>query len=116
MNCDGYLDLSLLTVAGAENVYSTFALWNKKANRFDPVITIQPWLTDVQHFSDERVQELLRKTIVLCCNGDGEDVFSLRISRVYTSISYCDFKFGQIVTYPADKRIFISLFDGFYIG
>lgn len=56
MNCDGYLDLSLLTVAGAENVYSTFALWNKKANRFDPVITIQPWLTDVQHFSDERVQ------------------------------------------------------------
>lgn len=56
LNFDGYLDLSLLTAAGTENIYTTFALWNPQAGRFDPVMTAQPWISEEQRFSDGAVQ------------------------------------------------------------
>lgn len=46
VNFDGFLDLNLLVAAGAENIYTSIALWNVEAGQFDPVMTLRSGLTD----------------------------------------------------------------------
>lgn len=55
MNFDGYNDLCLITAAGARNVFSVFALWNKAEGRFDPIMTINPWISFEKRYLGESV-------------------------------------------------------------
>lgn len=65
LNFDGYLDLLLLTAAGARNVFTVFALWNPEAGQFDPVMEHVPWLPAENRFGDEAVPLELCNPVLL---------------------------------------------------
>lgn len=108
MNFDGFLDLNLLTAAGSENVYTTFALWNTQEGRFDPIITLRPWLTDLQRFSSHAIQlELCNERLL----PESQRIFSEEVNGFCNNIRsvyrWADertlWEESVAVIYPANK-------------
>ena len=113
VNFDGFLDLNLLVAAGAENIYTSFALWNVEARQFDPVMTLQSaGLRDEECSSDNPIQlELCNARLVPESKQICSEVFNGTYNKSRTV-----YRWGDENTLLVSSVATIYSADGGFVG